>query len=513
MSRIVGFQRALLFFFLFLFVADRAAVARQYQGGLVIEKPPVITAPFDFDRDTLPYIIVRASINGKEPLYFIFDTGCEPPLVLFPWAAKQLKIRPTIPVEKAGPNDKIFRYATTKTVELITDKPTKRYPLPIVHALLAPNQMPEIQHGKIRVAGFMGVSLLEEFILNLDYVARRLTLTPYSEDPPPIAGIQGSYTYTAIEPNSPNKVFNIEVVPAGKVVMAALIDTGNPTSKFPANGFSGEEKLLRSNRNIASWDVFGDKEEGPLLLFPTITIGDMVEKDVPLMLSPNQEDCLLGNDFLCRFHVTIYYRHRRILLFRNPQYTENSALPGYTGMTLSRTPHGILISSLDSDSPAERAGLLPGDFIVSLDGKPFREEDIDLLEEGKADTALVVGVARPERNGKKTSLSITLKRASFFTAKPKIKSDGDSLQFNFVKGKDDKEGAFVIQKVDPGSWVEKAGIKPGDVVLAINGTELRNLPPAEIIALMRTLKDEIVLKIQTAGEKPREVRLPHGETP
>jgi serine protease Do len=45
--------------------------------------------------------------------------------------------------------------------------------------------------------------------------------------------------------------------------------------------------------------------------------------------------------------------------------------------TLAPSAEGVLVAAVDRGSPAERAGILPGDFLTALDGAPFRARFVE----------------------------------------------------------------------------------------------------------------------------------------
>lgn len=70
-------------------------------------------------------------------------------------------------------------------------------------------------------------------------------------------------------------------------------------------------------------------------------------------------------------------------------------------------PHGVLVVMVESDSPADRAGLLVGDLIVAAAGKPVSEpQDVaELLGAEQVGAALELSVVR---GGERQSLTVTI---------------------------------------------------------------------------------------------------------
>ncbi len=105
-------------------------------------------------------------------------------------------------------------------------------------------------------------------------------------------------------------------------------------------------------------------------------------------------------------------------------------------------------------SPADRAGIRPGDRIVALAGRPVRSFD-DLL----------VGVFQREGE-KKAEVPLLLERPSGEQAEVLLDLSGAEALGLALSG---YEAPVEIRAVPPGSPEGAAGLRPGDVVLAVEG--------------------------------------------
>jgi S1-C subfamily serine protease len=101
---------------------------------------------------------------------------------------------------------------------------------------------------------------------------------------------------------------------------------------------------------------------------------------------------LLGYSFLERFKVGCDYPHRVLWLdpvtgFREPHPFEHS----HVGVQVERDDEGARVVAVIEGSPAARAGIVPGDWILTVDGKPMRDvppTDIDRVLEGPPGTEI-----------------------------------------------------------------------------------------------------------------------------
>ncbi len=161
-------------------------------------------------------------------------------------------------------------------------------------------------------------------------------------------------------------------------------------------------------------------------------------------------------------------------------------------------PAGALVSSVERGGPAAKAGLEPGDVILSLDGKevassgelPPRVADIapgtrvtlDVWRNGKRrEVSVVLGESREARvasaDGPSSHGRVGL------TVRPLTPDEQRQAQ---VKG-----GVVVEGVTGPAA---EAGIQPGDVVLAVSGTPVRSVE--QLRALVAKAGKHVALLVQ-----------------
>ena len=139
---------------------------------------------------------------------------------------------------------------------------------------------------------------------------------------------------------------------------------------------------------------------------------------------------------------------------------------------------GAVVSAVEPGSPAQRAGLRPGDVIVAIDGKPVegardlrtavalveagRELELEILRNGTALT-LRVQVAEPRLASLAGGqLSPRLAGARLGDLPPDHPAAGR------VRG-------VLVLEVAPGSPAWRAGLRAGDIILAVNRTPVGSL--------------------------------------
>jgi serine protease Do/serine protease DegQ len=135
--------------------------------------------------------------------------------------------------------------------------------------------------------------------------------------------------------------------------------------------------------------------------------------------------------------------------------------------------HGAVISRIESNSPAAKAGLEPGDIIVAANDRPVKDSHdirniIGLMQIGdnvvidyyhgnekKQVTATIGKPERPQIEGEKLHRKLT---GTVLADPPKNQLEG-----------------VLIEKIDTASEVWRIGLRPGDVIVSANRYRIHNL--------------------------------------
>ncbi len=135
---------------------------------------------------------------------------------------------------------------------------------------------------------------------------------------------------------------------------------------------------------------------------------------------------------------------------------------------------GAVVTQVAEDSPADRAGLEPGDVIVAVNDKPVRDaadlrNRIGLLRLGQRVRLTVI------RNGEKRRL------VAVISAPKKVALEGERISpllsgALFAQVEDDnRPPGVVVEKVRPRSPAWRAGLRPGDLILSVNRIPVHDL--------------------------------------
>jgi serine protease Do len=167
-------------------------------------------------------------------------------------------------------------------------------------------------------------------------------------------------------------------------------------------------------------------------------------------------------------------------------------------------PEGALVASIAPGSAAARAGLQPGDVILSYNGQPIA---------ASGDLPALVGMAKPGdraslevwRNGKKETLSATLAGATEKLAAADGQEDAPRGKLGVaVRALSPEESRQVHLKggllvEDAGGAAARSGIEPGDIIVAVNGSQVSS--PADLQKLVGQAGKQLAVLVQRGEEK------------
>jgi serine protease Do len=155
--------------------------------------------------------------------------------------------------------------------------------------------------------------------------------------------------------------------------------------------------------------------------------------------------------------------------------------PGLADSFGLKTQGGALVSDVQPDSPAAKAGIKSGDVVTSVDGQPVTSASrlslavgetppgtrvtLDILRDGEARKVSVTSVTRPsgDRRGGDEPAATDDQGVLNGVAVGDIDSNARH-QLDFPE----RLSGALITGVDPGSASARAGLREGDVILEIN---------------------------------------------
>ena len=152
-------------------------------------------------------------------------------------------------------------------------------------------------------------------------------------------------------------------------------------------------------------------------------------------------------------------------------------------------PYGVVVESVEPGSPADRAGLQPGDVITSVNGQPVRigSDLVNPIARTSVGQKVRLGYIRDRKPGE-TSLTVEDRKKVFpETAGRTEEEPGEAGPVEFGLrveelmpemarrlGLGEARGVLVAE-VEPASFAEEIGFQPRDVIAEINREPISNL--------------------------------------
>ena len=149
-----------------------------------------------------------------------------------------------------------------------------------------------------------------------------------------------------------------------------------------------------------------------------------------------------------------------------------------------KNTNGALVAGIEKNSPAEKAGLEPGDVILKFDGKPITASGdlprvvaatkpgkvvaVDVLRKGAVKT-LQVGI------GEMPSEQVEVPAVSKEAGKPEANKIGLTLRELTPQQKKKLNGKNGLLVIESTGAAAQAGIRRGDVVLGLNNSESQSV--------------------------------------
>ncbi len=175
-----------------------------------------------------------------------------------------------------------------------------------------------------------------------------------------------------------------------------------------------------------------------------------------------------------------------------------------------KNPEGVLVQSVEGNSPAEAAGIKAGDVILKFDGTPINEASRlqELVATKQPGDKVPVEVLR---NGKKMTLEVTLKArgGSEFAAtttsqvaSTNLQSLGlivDNADHATLKKYHQKHGV-VVTRVMPGSEAQDRGMQQGDLITSVDNESINSIDELDKIIKADKPGDALLFRVTTQSK-------------
>jgi membrane-associated protease RseP (regulator of RpoE activity) len=151
----------------------------------------------------------------------------------------------------------------------------------------------------------------------------------------------------------------------------------------------------------------------------------------------------------------------------------------------SKGTQGLVVTSVEPNEAAARAGLEPNDVIIAVDGRSFtsqRHLDAYLSSEPGRPVPFMI-----ERNGRRFTIPVIAAEVSGTSGWLGVQLE-EMPNMNAQPGQKGTEVGAEVAQVYPGSPAARAGLRPGDMITEINGKKIDD--PNELIAIVHETKPQ-----------------------
>jgi PDZ domain/Aspartyl protease len=362
-------------FFLLGLVIALAATLVGGQGGFAAraQAAPAATSPLH----TIPFelyenrIYIQVAGPGFGPEWFLLDTGAQVTHYDAALVARAgLRTQGRVGISGTGPGriDGTYVRATSLRIGSLT--------LPVRRGVAAPA---DALFGAVfegtgrRFEGVVGADLFASFDVEIDYPARRLRLYP-ANTPAPASGetlrmrLIGRKPYIAVT-----------VASGSWMPMANLqLDTGFGGAVSLNGNFVEQQGLTRRLVPLLpTWSRgVGGVAEARVGRLDALRLGGTVVPRPIVTLALTQGAGVradsagrIGGDLLRRFTIRLSYAADRVTFTPNPALGE-AFDTDMSGLSLIRVADDILVWRIVPGSPASEAGVVDGDRLLAIDGRP-----------------------------------------------------------------------------------------------------------------------------------------------
>lgn len=330
------------------------------------EFPPAkLLTSFKFEQLTGGIVILRATLNEfKDTLNFILDTGSGG-ISLDTLTASYYKL----PME-----------ASDRTIRGIGGiKPVHFYKggtlhFPGLHVEKLDFHINDYEilsevYG-MRVDGIIGYSFLRRFIVAIDNNTQIISIYTPGKYKYPKSGTFLNPVFATIP------ITRHEVIDENSYLLNFYFDTGAGMCLLISDRFTNDSILISKKKKIVETQVEGllGKINMRLTTLKKVKIGSYKFSKVPLHIYYDSLNILgypaisglIGSDLLRRFNMVINYPEKKIHLTPNTHLRDPFDY-SYTGMNFYFVEGRVLITEVQQGSPAEKAGIVPGDIIFGVE--------------------------------------------------------------------------------------------------------------------------------------------------
>jgi predicted aspartyl protease len=324
----------------------------------------VFITKFPFKQYSGGVMVVRATINKiPDTLNFILDTGSGG-ISLDSVTCDQYGLQPRYS------DTLVTGMGSSHKAKFIYDQ-TLHFPgLSIPHLDFHVNNYEVLTsvYGE-KIDGIIGYSFFRQFIVKVDFDTLELEVFKPGEIKYPRQGSLLRPAFTALP------IQNMSVKDGRKLDFSFYFDTGAGLCFLMSEAFAKDSAVLSKKRKpvITQAEGMGGKLQMEITVVKTLQVGNYKFRNVPTYIFKDEYNVtsypyvggLIGNDLLRRFNLIINYPQREIHLQPNTHFLDPFDY-AYTGMATYYLDGKIYVEDIVKGSPAEKAGLKPGDILLAV---------------------------------------------------------------------------------------------------------------------------------------------------
>jgi len=333
-------------------------------------------------------VVIPVVVNGQLPLKFILDTGVRTAILTEKIFSDILNLTYSRKYSVGGPGGK-------KVVEaFVTNNVTLDLP-PGVHGeghallVLEEDYLELRNYLGVDVHGILGYELFSRFIVSIDYERKELVLSRPDRFRPRRRYVSLPIT---IEDTKPYIVTNVTMNDSTTASAKLLIDSGASHGLILEP--DSDEKLGVPKAHISSiiGRGLGGVITGQIGRIKSLELGKFeVEKVIANFPDPNSymdtlkvsravaRNGAIGGEILSRFRVVFNFPHEKIYLRKNASFRKKFYY-NMSGVTIKAIGSGLKVFEITNvrvNSPAEKAGVLEGDHVITINGVTASELDLN----------------------------------------------------------------------------------------------------------------------------------------
>jgi predicted aspartyl protease len=340
-------------------------------------------------------LTIPTEINGVS-LRFLIDTGSTG-TVVDPAMARHLGLRPTGAVSLQS----LYSMAEGDSViaKQVRIGPQRWYDIPLVCQDLTQLSLVE----GTPISGVLGTDLLATMKLRLSYPSGRaqvVTTVPEHSSMLTLRRVQGQYFVP---------------VTIGPLTVEMLLDTGTSMTALSSSVWEALPSWWKPARVLEGIKSSAIPTGSVVACVPTVRLGETAGNEIELLDHPVRIimplssgifatpafSGLLGGDALEGFEVTLDLEHASMYLTRDEAFRPDQYEFVTVGIQFFKSdPEAFSVAAVWKNSPAEAAGILVGDHILSVDGHASRYLDLQTFADrlhGPVGTPVVIEIKRAAR--------------------------------------------------------------------------------------------------------------------